>query len=184
MEGEGSRSSATRLPKYSYYKGHNGFTDDVARTLHAGRPDARKDNPGASSTELEYIEGRMSHDMIERHRFVGDFMDLRGDHFPRCAINVYFVIHHIRNSLLTSLEEMKKSNEEGENSASLLKQIKKTRERHRDDLSRLYDFQTQDYLAEAMDQYASKDDAIIVPDIDVCPSVSCMRLALIHITRL
>ena len=96
----------------------------------------------------------------------------------------YFVIHHIKNSFLTSLEEMKKSNEEGENSASLLKQIKKTRERHRDDLSRLYDFQTQDYLAEAMDQYASKDDAIIVPDIDVCPSVSCMRLALIHITRL
>ena len=129
MEGEGSRSSATRLPKYSYYKGHNGFTDDVARTLHAGRPDARKDNPGASSTELEYTEGRMSHDMIERHRFVGDFMDLRGDHFPRCAIHVYLVIRHIRNSFLTSLEEMKKSNEEGENSASLLKQIKKKKAR-------------------------------------------------------
>lgn len=78
---------------------------------------------------------------------------------------------------MISLEEMKKSNAEGESSASLLKQIKKTRERHRDDLSRLYDMQTQDYLEEAMDQYASKDDAIMVPEIDVCPSVSAVRVA-------
>lgn len=70
---------------------------------------------------------------------------------------------------------MKRVNTEGGTSASLLRQIKKTRERHRDDLSRLFDLQTQDYIEEAIDQYASKDDAIMIPDIDVCPSVSTIR---------
>lgn len=82
MEGEPSKPSATRLPHFNY-KNHNGFTDSVAQTLRGERPSTRDLNPGASSSELQYIEGRMSRDVIDRHRFVGDFMDLRGDYFPR-----------------------------------------------------------------------------------------------------
>lgn len=82
MEGEPSKPFATRIPKFDY-KNHNGFTDSVAQTLRGERLGARELNPGVSSSELEYIESRMSRDVVDRHRFVGDFMELRGDYFPR-----------------------------------------------------------------------------------------------------
>ncbi|CAL1715403.1 unnamed protein product [Somion occarium] len=89
----------------------------------------------------------MLRDTMERHRFVGDFMEIRGSYFP-------------------NLEEMKEANDAPETASALLAEIKGMRQRHRDDVSTLYDWQTQDYLAEAMDQYASKDDAITLAEVE------------------
>jgi len=136
-----------RRPPNSAYLRTNGFIDPVKLQLHAQPPTARESCPGASESDLAFIEKRMIRDSVEKHRIAEDMLDIEGEYFP-------------------SLEEMESFNAREENIFDVKRRSSDLVNRHRENLNKLFDWQAQDYLSDAMDLFLCKDDGVANADVE------------------
>ncbi|KAI0072636.1 hypothetical protein K474DRAFT_359010 [Panus rudis PR-1116 ss-1] len=126
------------------YKGTNGFTDPVTQQMQGAAAAADEAFLAQHPTHAQRIQQRMLNDAVEKHRFAGDILQLKGDYFP-------------------SLTTMRDVINTPDTAANLKARIRELQERHREDLRRLYDWQADDYFDEALDEYLSRDydDSVI-----------------------
>lgn len=80
---------------------------------------------------------------------------------------------------LRRVEEMKEAIAAPESSSAVQTRQNELKEKHRQDIQELYDYEAEQYLADAMDRYLSKDDMAPDPVIDVRPLLPIVTTSLL-----
>jgi len=134
------KSNGLRLPK-SAYKDSNGFIDP-SRLQVTGQvltAISRTDSPNVQQREIR--------DQVEKRRFASHILESRGEYCP-------------------DLQTMKAAINTPETAASVKTRLLEEQKRHREEIADLYDWQVNEYLLGAEQNYYSKDDSVDAADVN------------------
>ncbi|THH32051.1 hypothetical protein EUX98_g2139 [Antrodiella citrinella] len=122
------------------YKDHNGYLDETRMRIQ-GQSSIARDAENSAATKRE------KRDAVQKRIFAQHVLDTKGSFFP-------------------SIEEMKEAIAAPESSAAVQTRQNELKEKHKQDIQELYDYEAEQYLADAVDRYLSKDDMAPDPVID------------------
>jgi len=135
------KSSGSRLPK-SVYKDSNGFIDP-SRLQVTGQV-----LTAISRTDSANVQQREIRDQVEKRRFASHILESRGEYCP-------------------DLQTMKAAINTPATAASVKTRLLEEQKRHREEIADLYDWQVNEYLLGAEQNYYSKDDSVDAADVNV-----------------
>ncbi|TCD69110.1 hypothetical protein EIP91_008752 [Steccherinum ochraceum] len=115
------------------YRGQNGFLDSIRLQVQGQAATARE-------AETKPTDKDQRENVLTRH-FAQHILDTNGHFFP-------------------SMEVMQEIAESRETATTKNHDLADLQDKHYEDLDELYDYQAQQYLAEAVERYLSKDDTV------------------------